>query len=175
MTRFFVVLLATLFGLPVIKINEHYLDGKTRMELPFGVIENEPKVDQAANLDLWGEAMWFPSLYVTDPRARWEPVDDMTAILVVPSGDTEERFIVRFDTGSGLPRLMESMRYKGAGSVDKTLWLNEFLEWSDSGGQRVFAVVVVTWFDEGRPWAVFRVDEFVYNADLTEYIRAKGP
>jgi hypothetical protein len=29
------------------------------MELPFRVVENEPKTDQAANLNLWGEATWL--------------------------------------------------------------------------------------------------------------------
>ena len=32
---------ATMFGYPVMKINEYYLDGNARMELPVGVIENE--------------------------------------------------------------------------------------------------------------------------------------
>ena len=30
------------------------------------------------------------------------------------------------------------------------------------------------WFDEGTPWAVFTVEDIVYNADVQEYIRAKG-
>jgi hypothetical protein len=47
----------TVFGLPVMKVNETYLDRKSRQELPFGVIEAEPKVDQAANLGLWGESV----------------------------------------------------------------------------------------------------------------------
>jgi hypothetical protein len=29
----------TMFGLPLMKVNEHYLDGKSRLELPFGVEE----------------------------------------------------------------------------------------------------------------------------------------
>ena len=43
-------------------VNETYLDGKSRLELPFGVIEDEPKADQAANLGLWGESAWLPYL-----------------------------------------------------------------------------------------------------------------
>ena len=38
-----------MFGIPAMKVNEWYLDGHSRLELPFGVVENEPKVDMAAN------------------------------------------------------------------------------------------------------------------------------
>ena len=62
---------ATLFGQPLMKVNEHYLMGNCRFELPFGVTENEPKVNQGANLALWAEsAFWLPSILVTDLRVR---------------------------------------------------------------------------------------------------------
>lgn len=165
---------ATLFGLPLFKVNEHYLDGTSRMELPFGVTEGEPKVNQAANLALWGESVWLPSVFITDPRVRWEPVDQVTAILVVPFGEAEERFVVRFDPQTGMPRILEAMRYKDQNSEAKTLWLNETLEWSSLGGNTVFTIGAVTWFGDGKPWAVFTVEDLVYNVDVQAYIRAKG-
>jgi hypothetical protein len=48
---------ATFFGLPILRVNEHFLDGRGRLELPFGVVENESKVDQGANLALWAESI----------------------------------------------------------------------------------------------------------------------
>jgi hypothetical protein len=51
---------ATIFGLPVLKINEHFLEGKARMELLFGVIQDNPKTNQAANLGHWAESVWLP-------------------------------------------------------------------------------------------------------------------
>ena len=78
---------ATFFGMPLMRVNEHYLEGRARMELPFGVTENEAQVDQGANLALWGEAFWFPARLVTDPQVRWEAVDEDTALLVVPFGE----------------------------------------------------------------------------------------
>lgn len=165
---------ATFFGLPLMKVNEHFLDGVGRMELPVGV-EEGPAVDQGANLALWGEAIWFPTLWVTDERARWAPVDESTALLYVPYGDDEAHFVVRFDPQTGRPFMLEAMRYKGAEAEKKTLWLNEALEWGVVDGQPLFTVGAVTWFDEGTPWAIFTVEEAVFNVDVDDDIRAKGP
>jgi len=165
---------ATIFGLPLMKVNEYYLDGKGRMELPFGVIENEPKVDMAANLSLWGEAVWLPSVYITDPRVRWEAVDDTTARLIVPFGDGEDAFTVTFDPQTGLMCTLEAMRYREAADEAKIPWRNEPLGWQSFHGVMIPSPAATTWLDEGTPWAVWTIEEVVYNVDVSEYIRASG-
>ena len=57
----------------------------------------------------------------------------------------------------------------------KILWLNEGLEWDTLDGEKILTTGAVTWFDEGTPWAAFRAEEVVYNVDVREYIRVKGP
>lgn len=52
---------ATVYGVPVLTVHETYLDGKARLKLPFGVSEG-PNIDQGANLALWAEAIWMPSV-----------------------------------------------------------------------------------------------------------------
>jgi len=155
-------------------VNEYYVDGKSRLELPFGVEEGS-KVDQGANLALWGESMCLPSLFVTDPRVRWEPLDEETALLIVPFGENEQRFVARLDLETNMLHILESMRYKGADSEGKILWINEALAWSAVDGHTIPAVGAATWFDEGTLWAVFTVEDIRYNADVGDYIRAEEP
>jgi hypothetical protein len=164
---------ATFFGLPLFKVNERYLEGHGLMELPFGTDQGD-KIDQGSNLGMWAEAIWFPSIYLTDARVRWEPVDDVTALLVVPFNTTHEKFVVRFDPNTGLITWFESMRYHGTASASKTLWMNQMLAWGTRDGKPFSTSGAAIWMDDGKPWAVFHVEDAVYNVDVSDYIRAKG-
>lgn len=164
----------TVFGAPMLSVNEWFVDGAGRLELPFGVSEGR-QIDQGANLALWAELVWAPAVWVTDPAARWEPVDATTARLVVPFGGTAETFTVVFDPDTGLLQRMESLRYKDEQATAKTLWINEVREWGQLDGQTVPLVTAVRWGDEGTSWAVLSTEDVLYNADLSAYIRAEGP
>jgi len=39
----------------------------------------------------------------------------------------------------------------------------------------ILSVGSATWFDQGKPWAVFTLEEVKYNVDVSEYILQKGP
>lgn len=164
----------TAFGRRVTAVNEWFVDGHARLELPVGVSEG-PAVDQGANLALWAEAVWMPSVWVTDPAVRWEPVDDTSARLVVPFGDEKEVLTVRFDPDTGMLVSMESLRFKGDRDSDKTPWLNDASDWGAADGHIVPLRTAITWGDEDSPWAVLRTEDVRYNADLDTYVGADGP
>ena len=79
-----------------------------------------------------------------------------------------------FDPDTGLVSWFESMRYHGEASTSQVLWLNQSLEWSLRDGKPFSTVGAAIWMDDGKPWAVFTVEDVVYNVDVSEYIRAKG-
>lgn len=166
----------TWFGLPVLRVNEAYLEGVSRQEMPWPIPSSvgDPRGAQGANLGMWSETVWMPSVYLTDPRVRWTAVDEDTALLSVPFGEDRETYVVRFDPATGRPALFESMRYHGADSRDKTLWINQNLSWADFGGVTLPREGAAIWLDQGRPWAVFTAEEVVYNVDVREYVRQRG-
>lgn len=166
---------AQLFRYPIFKVNEHFLDGKARLDLPVGLIEKEPKVDSAANLGLWGESVLFPSIFVLDPRVRWEPVDAHSARLIIPAADGEDSFDVAFDPATGLIRQMVAMRYKDVASPAKTAWRCVPLEWERYHGVLVPAKYAVVWADEPDAWLIATTTDIIYNVDVASYIRSVGP
>ncbi|HET9496163.1 MAG TPA: DUF6544 family protein [Chloroflexia bacterium] len=146
----------TMFGRPVMKVNEHYRDDKFRQELPFGVEEGEPKNDHSAALRMWSEwALWLPAMLLREPDVRWVPVDDTMALLTVPTQEGEEHLVVRFDPATGKAQHVEAMKYKHPADTAKTLWVN------------------AVWFGD-MPWASFDIEDVTLNAEVDTSVDAKG-
>lgn len=164
----------TFWGYPIMRVNERYVDAKGVMELPFGTFEG-PKINQGANLAVWGESIWLPSIFVTDPRVRWEGVDEHHARLIVPFGDEEEVFNVTFDPSTGLLHQLDALRWKGAETTEKTRWILDIGGWQTYHGVKIPSPSSVTWADDGQPWSYWYIEDVVYNVDVQNYIRAKGP
>ncbi|HLO14396.1 MAG TPA: DUF6544 family protein [Anaerolineales bacterium] len=167
---------ATWFSIPFLKVNEGYLDGESFFESPMGAYYNDPNTNQGANLAVWAEAGFFPSIWLTDERVRWEAVDDHTALLYVPFEDQEENFVVRFNPETGLIDTMEAMRFREAGEGKrKILWITRNEPGTYIEGTKLSTTGSATWLDQGKPWAIFTLEEVNYNVDVSEYIRQKGP
>lgn len=167
---------ATLFGVPVLKVNEGYIDRASFFESPMASITNDPYSNQAANLTLWAEAIWFPAIWLTDPRVHWEAVDENTALLYVPFENDEENFLVRFNPETGLIDTMETMRYRDPGEDQpRILWIlrNEHRQSLVEGSLR--SVGSAMWLDQGSPWAYFDAEKLILNVvDVSKYLRQSG-
>jgi hypothetical protein len=166
---------ATWFGIPIMKVNEGIVDGASFFEAPVGNIHDDPATNQAANLAVWAEAGWFPSIWLTDTRVRWEAVDEKTALLFVPFEDKMENFVVRFNPETGMIDTMEAMRYRDSGDqAKKILWITSSDEGPSIEGTNISSVGSAMWLDQGKPWATFTLEESHYNPDVSEYIHQKG-
>jgi hypothetical protein len=166
---------ATWFGIPIMKVNEGIVNGASFFEAPVGNIHDDPATNQAANLAVWAEAGWFPSTWLTDPRVRWEAIDEKTALLFVPFEDGLENFVVRFNPETGLIDTMEAMRYRDSGDqAKKILWITANEKGPSLPGSNISSVGSAMWLDQGQPWAAFTIEEAHYNADVSEYIHQKG-
>lgn len=142
----------TFFGSPIMHAREVFLDGHGRGVTPGGVDENEAWFDQSANIRMWAEALdWFPAILVTDPNVQWKPVDDDTALLVVPSGTSQDHLLVRFNPVDHSVEYIEAMKYKSADH--KVLWINAI------------------WMDDGKRWITLDIEETLFNVDVHDYIR----
>jgi hypothetical protein len=163
------------FGIPIMKVNEGIVDGASFFEAPVGNIHDDPATNQAANLAVWAEAGWFPSIWLTDPHVRWEAIDDKTALLLVPFEDKMENFVVRFNPETGLIDTMEAMRYRDSGDqAKKILWIATNEKGPKIQGANISSVGSATWLDQGKPWATFAIEETHYNVDVSKYIHEKG-
>ena len=146
----------TFFGLPLTTGYETFIDGHGWGKTPGGVDEGLG-FDQGSNVSLWAEALnWFPAILATDPRVRWEPVDDTTALLRIPFGERQDVMVVRFDRENGKVQYVEAMKYNSA-THTPMLWI--------SG----------TWFHQGKPWLRLNVEDIVYNVPVDMSLAAKGP
>ena len=41
-------------------------------------------------------------------------------------------------------------------------------------GTKLSAVGAATWLEQGKPWAIFTLEEVKYNVDVGKYIRQRG-
>lgn len=70
---------------------------------------------------------------------------------------------------------MEAMRYRDAGSgAKKNLWITRSMPGPTIAGAPLSAVGAAIWLDQGRPWAVFTLEDVAYNVDMSTYIRLRG-
>lgn len=167
---------ATLFGRPVLAVNERYLDGRALMEIPIVGTDEGPRVEQAANLGMWAElATAAPSVLVTDPRVRWHGLDSVTAQLDVPLVEAQrDTFIVRFDRATGALSSLEAWRHRSSKEPEKILWIAATEPGPTVGPHRLPAVGTATWADQAEPWARFVTEDLRTDVDIATSLRARG-
>ena len=63
---------ACVYGRPLLRVNESYVDGRSLIDIPVLGKASGPKIEQAANLGMWAElAAAAPAVLVSDGRVSW--------------------------------------------------------------------------------------------------------
>jgi hypothetical protein len=167
----------TWFRMPILRGNDAYLGGEGSLEIT-GLLNTSSRggnFDQGQNLAMWAEAAFTtPSVLVLDPRARWEPIDAHTALLVVPFGEREETLRAEFDSQTGFMRNISGMRFRNHERT-KTPWRGEFSDWRTLHRIKIPHRNVAIWEDQTEPYGIFEIDGAEYNVDVSEMISSKQP
>jgi hypothetical protein len=158
----------TWFGLPVLKALDRYVNGKG-VTGPVNNLDSGPHVDQGANLILWAEATFYPSLLLTDPRIHWEAINATSARLHFPFGDEQDDLIFHFDPVTGLVRRTAALRYQGK-RAEKEPWFAETLTWQRVNGVQLPRRVAVTWENQGQPWSYWDFEGVRWNVAVDQLL-----
>lgn len=150
----------TLFGRRVATGTETYVDGHARLDLPTGLVENEPRVDTASLQSMWGEYLWLPSVLAAD---TWEAIDDHRARLVLAEAAP---MTAHFDPETGLLQRFETVRWRDAADPEPLPWISRNIAWTRFEGVGVPAVGAVQWADQKQPWLRLSVDDVVWNGPV---------
>jgi len=165
----------TWFNLTFMRIHERNLEGHVTLDLSLlGKVEDAPHTNRAGIQGYWGELLgWVPSIALTDPRVRWQGIDDTTAHLYLPGLDDQEAFTVRFDADTGLITEIETMRYQGEEQSERWRWFNRILEWDTVDGLLI-PVRSQTQWKQDTPWATWEVEQVALNVDVSARLAQFG-
>lgn len=167
------LLAVTWYRIPILRARDTYIGGRGEMAIGRRRISGA-EIDQGENLFIWAELVLVPSVLTTRPGVRWEPVNDVTARLVVPFGDTEDEIEFRFDPATGLLEHGTAMRHRAVGEP-KVGWRIGYHAWRWFDAGLYPSTITVTWLDRGRPWFILDVDGVATNAPVSELLSSGSP
>ena len=64
---------------------------------------------------------------------------------------------------------MSALRYRSQ-EENKIPWRGEYMDWQAVHSVKIPTRIVVTWEDEGSPWAYWTIEGVEYNVDVSEKI-----
>ncbi len=156
----------TWFGMPIGGGYEAFVQGTASAEM-FGQVDpGSESLNQGANLAVWAEGFWTPSIFITDPRVRWEAISGTQARVYIPFEDGEDSLLLTFDPETGLLTEFQAMRYKG-NAAGKTSWRGIPEKWERFDGILIPSQSSIIWADEGTSWATWTVENVQLNVNVS--------
>jgi hypothetical protein len=144
-----------------------YLDG-TGFSRISHTLEMGPEIDQAALLFMWAEAILFPSAWRDRDDVIWATIDDESADVALPFGESYVSARLTFDPTTGYPWRFSAERHKGVG-MRPVEWLVDYADWRPTDdGVTLPSLATVTWSDEPGPWFRMWIKRANPGADVSE-------
>lgn len=174
----------TWYQRPIFRGFVSYIDGKGALGFG-GKTERGSRIDQGQNLTLWAEAVWTPSVFVHDPRIRWEQLDEESVRLIVPFGEAEDSLTLYFDPSTRRMTHLIAMRLvtdAEDAAPEKEVWRMDLLTWKEfdlaspaGTGERLSLLIPdqisFARGEAGSPWAYWTVDGAAYNVSVDDQLR----
>jgi len=162
----------TWFRIPIGGGYEAFTQGSASAEM-FGQVDSGSEMlNQAANLAVWAEGFWTPSIFVTDPRVRWEAISDTQARVYVPFEDGEDSLLLNFDPETGMLIEFVGRRYKG-NSTEKSEWRGVPEKWERFNGVLIPSESSIIWTEDGKPWAYWTVENVQLNVNVSHKLHPR--
>lgn len=157
----------TWYRFPILTGYEFYLKegGIFQTQGIFTMDVTDDRIKQGQNLIMWSEAVFIPSVFVTDQDIRWEAIDATSARLVVPFGEEEDSLLVRFDPVSGLITQMSGQRYRDKEEY-KSQWCVDYSDWKTYHDIMVPGQIAQSWEDENSSWSYMTIEDVEYNVEF---------
>ena len=166
----------TFFQRPVMRGRDSFIHGVGTVEVGERV-ESDDETSRSQLLELWAGMLWMPTIFVHDPRVEWQPVDEHTARLVVPSRGASCSLMAHFDVFTG--RLVDLTARRPATEAEKSdpqlpaeeePWRVDLLAWKRLNGLEIPCKVDIAWGESGSPWVHWNVDGIVYNVNVSDQL-----
>ncbi|MBE0698864.1 MAG: hypothetical protein IH586_18245 [Anaerolineaceae bacterium] len=158
----------TFFLRPVMRGIERFTGSEGGFELGEEA-ERGPELYHDQVLALWSEAVWMPSVFVHDPRIRWEAQDEHSARLIIPTRAGEETLQAFFDPLSGCLTHFTGLRTP-AGETETEPWRFDLFEWKRFHDLLIPTEITVAWGEAGSPWLYMTVDGVAYNVNVSDQL-----
>lgn len=156
------------YGMPVAR-GEEYLRGGRGVIRMSRRAQNGETIDHWNLLKLWVEAVWHPSVYALDGRARWEGLSNLAAELVVPYNGGETRLTAFFDPQTNLLSHFTALQPR-SGYARPQLWRVDFSDWERINGVMLPSQAVFRWEDDPQPYARWKIDGAAVNINAARWL-----
>ncbi len=143
--------------------------------------ETGEHVTESQWVSYWAESFLTGTLDLTDPRLKWENVNDHSLALYFPKMDQTETqpkkqkeiysLLLVFSKDTYRLESIQTERYRGQKEKKRTTWIMTVTKWERNSNMWL-PEYSVKWIDQKKPWCNYRITKIDYNVDKSLFKKA---